>query len=164
MYAAVACLLLLAASAQRPSAGSSEVPKWLSDYEAAFASKDLVRLAAFYHADVTIYEGGGVNNGWVDYRDNHIGGELSEMESPKLTHSDVAVHLLDKEGRTAYVTSQYRLQARVHGRDVDAACLETLILVREGSDGWRIRHSHTSSRRRPSSPSPTSPSPGAPGR
>ena len=161
MYAGVAGLLLLAALAEGPSAGSSEVQRWLSDYEAAFASKDLTRLAAFYHADVTIYEGGGINNGWVDYRDNHIGRELSEMENPKLTHSNVAVHLLDKEGRSAYVTSQYRLQTRVQGPDVDATGLETLILVREGGGGWRIRHAHTSSRRRPASPSPASPSPDA---
>jgi ketosteroid isomerase-like protein len=54
MYAAVACLLLLAASAEGPAAGASDVQEWMSDYEAAFASKDLARLAAFYHADVTI--------------------------------------------------------------------------------------------------------------
>jgi hypothetical protein len=27
------------------------------------------QTAASYHPDVTIYEGGGINNGWIDYRD-----------------------------------------------------------------------------------------------
>ncbi len=35
-------------------------------YDAAFKSKDLEKLATFYHPDVTIYEGAGINNGWAD--------------------------------------------------------------------------------------------------
>lgn len=39
------------------------------------------KLSTFYHPDVTIFEGGGVNNGWIDYRDRHLGPELCEGES-----------------------------------------------------------------------------------
>ena len=86
----------------------------------------------------------------MDYRDNHIGEELKEFENLQFSHSEVVLHFLDKEGRTAYVTSEYRLKARVEAKEIDAEGLETLVLV-TGSDGkWKIRHSHTSSRRRPS--------------
>jgi ketosteroid isomerase-like protein len=40
-------------------------------YDARFNAKDLDKLAAFYHPDVTIFEGGGVNRGWAGYRDHH---------------------------------------------------------------------------------------------
>jgi ketosteroid isomerase-like protein len=53
------------------------------------------------------------------------------------------------------VSSEYRLQTRVKGRDVDASGLETLIVSRGAEGPWKIRHSHTSSRHRPApSPSP----------
>ena len=54
-------------SAQSAAAGPSgdvvAIETWLKGYDAAFNAKDLDKLAAFYHPDVTIYEGGGINNG-----------------------------------------------------------------------------------------------------
>lgn len=153
----VAGMVLLAAaptSAQVPP-DSHGIAPWLRSYDAAFNTRDVARLAAFYHPDVTIFEGGGMNDGWADYRDNHLGPELKEMEGLAFSHSNVSAHLLGPDGRTAYVTSEYRLKARIGGRDVDATGLETLVLVKDAAGAWCIRHSHTSSRRRPAaSPSP----------
>ena len=132
--------------AQRPSEDSAIVT-WLQSYDRAFVSKDLDKLASFYHPDVTIFEGGGVNNGWIDYREHHIGPEMRGFENLQFEHRDVAVHVLDG-GASAYVTSEYALKARVAGKDVDSSGLETLVLVKVGGE-WRIRHSHTSARRRP---------------
>ena len=148
---ALALLIAPSVWAHEPDQAET-IKKWLQSFDAAFNSKDLDRLAAFYHPDVTIFEGGGVNNGWVDYRDNHIGEELKEFENLQFSHTDVVPHFLDKEGRTAYVTSEYRLKARVEGKEIDAEGLETLVLVTGSAGKWKIRHSHTSSRRRPSAP------------
>jgi ketosteroid isomerase-like protein len=96
---------------------------------------------------VTIFEGGYVNTGWVDYRDNHLGPELKEMENLKFSHVLVVPHMLSDT--TAYVTAEYRLKTKMEGELVDAEGLETMLLVK-GADGtWKIRHSHTSSRRKP---------------
>ena len=62
--------------------------------DAAFNAKDLDKLATFYHPDVTIYEGGGVNNGWVDYRDRHLGPELKSFENLQFSHSNTKGDLL----------------------------------------------------------------------
>ena len=148
-------MVLLAAaptSAQVPP-DSHGIAPWLRSYDAAFNTRDVTHLAAFYHPDVTIFEGGGMNDGWADYRDNHLGPELKEMEGLAFSHSNVSAHLLGPDGRTAYVTSEYRLKARIGGRDVDATGLETLVLVKDAAGAWCIRHSHTSSRRRPAAPS-----------
>jgi hypothetical protein len=61
-------------AAEQPAAGHQgpvggevgAIEKWLDSYDAAFTAKDLEKLGTFYHQDVTIYEGGGVNNGWAD--------------------------------------------------------------------------------------------------
>src|SRR3970040_2934001 len=76
---AVSALLAVLGTGFAPGAEPPlDIQKWVRDYDAAFNGKDLGRLASFYHPDVTIYEGGSINAGWVDYRDNHLGPELEE--------------------------------------------------------------------------------------
>ena len=128
-------------------AEDTAITSWLQSYDRAFVAKDLDALASFYHPDVTIFEGGGINNGWADYRDHHIGPELKSFDNLQFERRHVAVHVM--EGSTvAYVTSEYALKARTGGRDVDSSGLETLVLAKSGG-AWKIRHSHTSARRRP---------------
>lgn len=122
----------------------------LKDYDAAFSAKDLEKLATFYHPNVTIYEGGGIDTGWTDYRDRHLGPELKAFENLQFGHANSRVTVLPGD-QAAYVTSEYWIKAKMGDREIDSRGLETLVVVK-GSDGaWRIRHSHTSSRpaRRP---------------
>lgn len=147
---ALGAMLTLGAAAQaEPPALTTEVVAWLKAYDTAFDSREVEKLTPFYHPDVTIFEGGSVDVGWAAYRDHHLGPELKEMEGLAFTHSNVVVHALGCDGLTAYVTAEYRLRARIGGRDVDAEGLETLILMKDDADAWKIRHSHTSSKRRP---------------
>lgn len=136
---------LTAAQAQGSSGDAATIEAWLKGYDAAFVSKDLDKLATFYHPDVTIYEGGGVNNGWVDYRDHHLGPELKAFEGLQFAHSDTTVTMLGSQA--AYAASRYTIKAKMGERQLDSEGLETLMLIRT-SDGWKIRHSHTSSRAR----------------
>ena len=139
-----------AGGAQTASGEADTVIAWLKGYDAAFNAKDLEKLAAFYHPDVTIYEGGGVNNGWADYRDRHLGPELKSFENLQFGHSNTKVTVLPG-GQSAYATSDYFIKAKMGERSIDSTGLETLVLLK-GPDGtWKIRHSHTSSRpaRRP---------------
>lgn len=135
----------------QPSGGgageSAAIIAWLGQYDAAFVAKDLDKLATFYHPDVTIYEGGGINRGWIDYRDRHLGPELKGFENLQFSHSNIVVRPLGPDA--AYVTAEYSIKAKMPTRDVDSGGLATHVLVRQ--DGaWKIRHSHTSSRpRRP---------------
>ena len=127
---------------------AAAIETWLQGYDAAFNAKDLEKLAAFYHPDVTIFEGGGVNNGWADYRDHHLGPELKEFQNLQFGHANTKVHLL-ADGQAAYVTSDYSLKATISEKAIDSGGLETLILVKSRDGDWKIRHSHTSARRRP---------------
>lgn len=137
------------ASAQTPSADTASVERWLKGYDAAFNAKDLDTLATFYHPDVTIYEGGGINNGWVDYRDHHLGPELKGFQNLAFAHREIQVTLL-AGGQSAYATSRYSLKAKMAERDIDAEGLATYVLIKSPDGSWKIRHSHTSSRpRRP---------------
>lgn len=148
-----AIALVLAApvrsSAQTPAMDAGSVEAWLKGYDAAFMAKDLAKLATFYHPDVTIYEGTGINNGWADYRDRHLGPELKAFENLQFGHTETKVTLMPG-GESAYATSRYTIKAKMGERELDSEGLETLVVVKT-PDGWKIRHSHTSSRpvRRP---------------
>ena len=137
-----------AATAAPGDAAAVEV--WLKGYDAAFMAKDLDKLAVFYHPDVTIYEGGGINNGWADYRDRHLGPELKAFENLQFGHADTKVTMLPG-GQSAYATSRYTIKAKMGDRTLDSEGLETLLLLRAPDGAWKIRHAHTSSRpaRRP---------------
>lgn len=143
---AIACVLLLASTAAAQSE-EQKIVEWLKGYDAAFLAKDLNKLADFYHPDVTIYEGAGVNNGWADYRDNHLGPELKAFEGLEFGHSNHQVRMLGD--RAAYVTSEYFIKAKMGTRNLDSIGRETLVLEKQANGSWKIRHSHTGSRARP---------------
>jgi ketosteroid isomerase-like protein len=138
---------LSASAAGAQSNDAAAVEAWLKGYDAAFNAKDLDKLATFYHPDVTIYEGGGINNGWIDYRDRHLGPELKSFEDLQFGHSNTRVTVLPG-GQSAYATSEYSIKAKMGERVLDSGGLETLVLVKAGDGTWKIRHSHTSSRAR----------------
>ena len=150
-----ALMFVLSMWAVAPSLAADDVAdikQFLTSYDAAFNAKSLDRLATLYHPDVTIFEGGGVNRGWADYRDHHLGPEMAEFQKVSFAHTNIVVTALGADRKTAYVTSEYSLKAQMKEREIDASGLETLILLKEVG-AWRIRHSHTSSRRRPTPPS-----------
>jgi uncharacterized protein (TIGR02246 family) len=130
----------LSAQAREP-----EVLTFFKAYDAAFNAKDINKLATMYHADVTIFEGSGINNGWTDYRDNHLGPELKSFQDLVWSHSNIVVHMLGDA--SAYVTADYAIKYRSGERAVDSGGIATHVLVKEQGN-WKIRHSHTAARRR----------------
>jgi uncharacterized protein (TIGR02246 family) len=120
------------------------IADFYAQYDAAFVAKDLERLARLYHPDVTIYEGGGINTGWADYRDNHLGPELKMFRDLKFSHSNLKPHALGADA--AYVTSEYSIEYAGANGPTRSGGLETDVLVRQNG-AWVIRHTHTSARR-----------------
>lgn len=146
LIAVVVSLVVATSASAQASSDEGAITAWLQSFDRAFVAKALDKLASFYYSDVTIFVGGGVDNGWADYRDYHIGPELKGFENLQFEDRNIAVHVLD-DGRVAYVTSEGALKARANDRDIDSAGLETLVLVKVGK-AWNIRHSHTSARGR----------------
>lgn len=144
-FAAAALLVLPGLSAISSQSADAQIRDFFKAYDAAFNAKDLQKLGALYHPEVTIFEGAGINRGWVDYRDNHLGPELKAFQNLQWSHSNVVIHLLGDAA--AYVTADYSIKYSTGDRAVDGSGIATHVLVREQGQ-WRIRHSHTASRRR----------------
>ena len=124
----------------------TQILDFFKSYDAAFNAKDLAKLATLYHPEVTIFEGAGINRGWADYRDNHLGPELKSFQNLQWAHSNIVVHVLGEA--SAYVTADYTIKYQAGERAVDSGGIATHVLVKEQGQ-WKIRHSHTAARRRP---------------
>lgn len=149
----IAIWLMTAASAQglagrqaNQEEPGADIIAFFARYDEAFTAKDLDRLATMYHPDVTVYEGGGINPGWADYRDRHLGPELRSFTNLKFGHQNVKVQMLGSDA--AYVTAEYVLSRTQNDREVKSGGLATYVVIRRDGN-WVIRHSHTSSRRVP---------------
>lgn len=141
-------LVALVLAGARPAAaqsGQADIVAFFKAYDAAFVAKDLEKLATLYHPDVTIFEGSGIDRGWANYRDKHLGPELKAFQDLQWEHSNIIVHMLGESA--AYVTADYAIKYRSGERAVDSGGIATHVLVKDNG-AWKIRHSHTASRRR----------------
>lgn len=138
-------VIVSAVAAGAAQSKDTEIMGFFKDYDAAFNAKDLTTLAKLYHADVTIFEGTGINRGWADYRDNHLGPELKQFQNLQWAHSNLVVHVLSDS--SAYVTADYSIKYQSGDRTVDSGGIATHVLVKEQGQ-WKIRHSQTAARRR----------------
>ena len=139
-----ACLLLLAlalpVSAQnRDEAAVREVNR---AFGVALASGDSAKVLALLHPDVVIFEGG-----WEsleDYRKGHLRADIRASQALK---QETLRDVITISGDLALVTREYSSAGTMGERTVDSIGVETMVLVRAGSD-WKIKHIHWSSRPR----------------
>ena len=139
------------------SSDEAAVREALLKSASSFAKNDMATATQVWANDesLTVFESGHANYGWADYRDNHLGPEMSEMKNTAYGFSDIKIHLA---GKTAWATFKYTIAADVtengKQRHVDGGGLGTAILEqREGQ--WRIVHWHSSAPRRAPAPAPT---------
>jgi ketosteroid isomerase-like protein len=116
---------------------------------AAAERGDLLALDSLYAGDsLTVVEGAGINRGWADYRDHHLGPEIKVMKNFVYRPAEIEMHVI---GTTAWTTFRYTLKADMNGRSIDNVGRGTAILIRRGTAAngrWVVRHIQTSSRAR----------------
>lgn len=136
-------------AAQRPAAApgaeSAAVAGTVRALFAAAERHDLAALDTLYAGDsLTVVEGAGINRGWTDYRDHHLGPELKEMKNFRYRPFEIEARV---SGDLAWAMFRYALQAEAEGRVIDHIGRGTAILERRGSR-WIVRHTQTTSRPR----------------
>jgi ketosteroid isomerase-like protein len=140
-------------AASAPAPRSADAPRAIETVRALFAAaerKDLAALDTIYAGDsLLVIEGAGINRGWADYRDNHLGPELKEFQNFRYRPFELEARV---HGDLAWVIFRYALQADMGERKVDVVGRGTAILERRGAK-WVVRLTNTSSRaRRPTDP------------
>jgi ketosteroid isomerase-like protein len=132
------------------SADAQAVTATIRALFAAAERSDLAALDTLYAGDsLVVIEGAGINRGWRDYRDNHLGPELRAFQNFKYRPFEIEVRVA---GNVAWAMYRYAISATTGERQVDAVGRGTAILERRGQK-WVVRHTQTSSRnRRPTDP------------
>jgi ketosteroid isomerase-like protein len=123
-----------------PEADTTQVRRALDVIALAFETGDLAALDTIYHENVTVFEGGRADEGWLAYRDGHLAPELEALSERSLRFEDVRIRLA---GSTAWAACRYTLTAVRDGDEVAAQGLCTMVF-RKFAGRWRLVHSHTS--------------------
>jgi len=133
-----------------PSANAARVVDAVRTLFAAAERGDLTALDTLYAGDsLTVVEGAGINRGWPDYRDHHLGPELKEMKNFRYRPYEIEARV---SGTLAWAMFSYAIQAEMGARTIDQVGRGTAILELRGTR-WVVRHTQTSSRvRRPTDP------------
>ncbi|WP_411279559.1 YybH family protein [Gemmatimonas sp.] len=139
---------------------ADDVARATAVLRAVFASAergDLAALDTLYAGDsLTVVEGAGINRGWADYRDHHLGPELKSMKNFLYRPLEIVVRV---SGQYAWATFRYDLKGEMNGRQLDNVGRGTAILERRGTGvgaRWVVRHTQTSSRARRATDAPAS--------
>ena len=117
----------------------------LNAYAAAITAMDIEAVGEWVTEDFLIFEGAGVNRGWADYRDHHLGPELEMFNAIDYQFSDIEA---EAEGNLGWANFRYSVHIEMPERVSDSGGVGTAVLVK-GDDGrWRLRHLHTTPERR----------------
>ncbi len=137
----VVWILLMSAGLMWAQSPEAVVTRTLQAYAKAIESRDLDRIETLVDttAAFTVFEGGHVNQGWWDYRDHHLAPELKAFKAIEYRFSNIQVIA---NGELAVATLRYAIRVTLPDRTVSADGVGTFVLVRQ-SDGWKIRHIHT---------------------
>jgi ketosteroid isomerase-like protein len=136
----------MALKARPMTAVEKELVAFVKAYDAAFLAKDMAKLATMYTPETIVYEGSGINRGWKNYSETHLGPELKSFENLEFGHSNVVPRVLGENA--AYITADYMIKAKMGDRALDSGGLATFILSKDAGV-WKIRHTSTAARRRP---------------
>ncbi len=130
-------------AAVRPS--PTEVARRYLD---AMESSDLDAAGKLFSATSSVFESGGQEGTWATYREHHLGPEIGDIRSFKITRGEPETGA-SKDGSMAFVAwpIEYRIDL-VDEKIVESRGSVTFLLVKEGRE-YRIRHLHWSSRRKP---------------
>lgn len=112
-------------------------------FHAALHRGDTRAAAALIADDALIFESGGVERSKAEYAGHHLPADAEFSRSVSTVVTKRAAH---SSGAFAWVASEGRTTGTYHGRALDLATTETMLLRRVGG-AWKIVHIHWSSSR-----------------
>jgi len=141
-----AAILLMSVPLRAQSSDVDSVRAVLVAYAEGMQAKDLDAMEALVAPgrDLHIIEGAGVNHGWADYRDHHLGPELERAETFEIRYHAVEPQV---RGNFAWTSFRYDLLAEMDGNEINMEGRGTAVLEKR-DDRWLIVHLHTSGRRK----------------
>lgn len=127
-------LLSVQVSAQDRDRETSAVRAIVQQFEDGLKQKDVKKIEASVAPDLVVFENGHRNDGWADFRDNHLLPEMKEPTSPSKT--ELIKIKTSAQISWAYTKTEMQI-TRKSGEQVDAVLWSVYVL--EKRDGaWKI--------------------------
>jgi ketosteroid isomerase-like protein len=146
--AARLCALVLAVTPLLAAAAPQDPRAVAKAFSAALASGDETAAIALLDPQVLIYESGGQEASRDEYAARHLKADIAFMSHAKV---EVLSRSSGTSGDLGWVATRSRMTGTFEDKPFDEFSTESLVL-RRGSDGWRIVHIQWSSR--PAAPRP----------
>lgn len=132
----------LGSAALSPAARSAAAT--VDTFHSALRKGDANVTADLLADDAIIFEEGGAERSKAEYVARHL---PADIEFSKAVASQVTRRTGNSNGVLAWIASEGRTTGAYHGRTIDQATTETMVLRRSGHQ-WKIVHIHWSSARR----------------
>jgi len=136
----------LLAQGQQDDADAAAVRRVIEAVAEFSSARNLGAMDTLYAPEggVHIIEGAGVNHGWQDYRDNHLGRELAEFRTFHLRHYAIEPVV---RGDIAWTSFRYETMIETAENRIELEGRGTAVLENRAGR-WVIVHQHTSGRRK----------------
>jgi len=135
---------LSAQSGAARAADAEAVRAVLSQYKSAVERLDAKGTERLFTGDSQVFENGGVEGNYANYRAKHLGPELEHFKTFKFTDYKVDVRF---EGPVALTTETYNYRIETgKGEIVERRGVATSVLKKVGRS-WKILSTHGSSRK-----------------
>lgn len=121
-------------SAQTPDRNETAVRALVQQFEDGLKQRNLKTIEAVVVEDLVAFENGHRNDGWADFRDNHLVPEMKEPASP--SKSEFVRVKASGEISWAYTKTDMQL-TRKSGEQVNAVLWSVYILEKRKGE-WKI--------------------------
>jgi ketosteroid isomerase-like protein len=127
-------LIMIAAPASADDKAQAEVRKVVVEFEQALKDRNLAKIETLVADDLVALENGHRNNGWADFRDNHLVPEMKEPMPP--SRSEVIKVVATPQMGWGYTRTDMTL-TRKDGSKAQALLWSVYVLERRGT-AWKI--------------------------
>ena len=117
-----------------PRAQESTVLAVVKSFEAGLQSRDLRQIEKSVSDDIVVFENGHRNDGWADFRDNHLAHELQEPAPPMKT--ELVKSKISSNMAWVYTHSEFPVKTKA-GTEATATLWSVYILEKRAA-GWKI--------------------------
>ena len=111
-----------------------EVRSVIQRFEQGLAAHDVTKIEPLVASDLVVLENGGRNDGWVDFRDNHLIPEFEEPAPP--SKSEIVKIAATPQMGWGYTRTDMTVTRR-NGQKAEAV-LWTVYVVEKRAEGWKL--------------------------
>lgn len=131
--ASIALILVMAAGMAAQSRPEADVRQVVDRFEQGLRERKLESIEKVVADDIVVFENGGRNNGWVDFRDHHL---VPEMKEPALPSTTAFVRSSVK-GDMAWAYTKTTINTVRRGAKTEVVIWSAYVLERRNG-AWKI--------------------------